>query len=248
MSDVRKRFYAVVRGKRPGIYRTWDGPAGAQAQVKGFPGALFKGFTTLSEAQHFLATASTPDHRPPPEGRTTPKPARPTPSTRGDIQVYTDGGCINNPGPGGWAAVVLDGGNRMEMSGGYRLTTNNRMELQACIQALRSIRKKVKIDVVTDSQYVANAVQKGWALRWRSRNWMRDRMHRAENSDLWAELLELLDHRDVTFHWVRGHAGNQENERCDELARRAALGMDLVPDEGYEKSRDEPDAGPALFD
>lgn len=238
MTGTRKRFYAVARGREPGIYRTWDGPLGAQAQVKGFAGAVFKGFATLEEAQRFIDTATVQERRPSPRQG---EPSHPHESPHNvDAFVYTDGGCIDNPGPGGWAAVILKGDTRTEICGGYRFTTNNRMELQACIQALRLLERGSRAAVYTDSQYVANGVEKGWARRWRSQNWMRDKVHRAENADLWAELLSLLDDRLISFHWVRGHAGNPENERCDELAKRAAMGVDLIVDEVYEKQRKVP--------
>jgi len=245
MTVGKKRYYAVARGRRPGIYTAWAGPDGAQAQVTGFAGAVFKGFSTYQDARLFLETGLTPGRRPAPNRRK-PLEQGEQPFPGKGTQIYTDGGCINNPGPGGWAAVILDGENRTEISGGYRLTTNNRMELQACIQALRCLGGGTEADLFTDSRYVANAVENGWALRWRSRNWMRDRMHRAENADLWGELLDLLEGREVSFHWVRGHAGNPENERCDKLARNAALGSDLMTDGGYEKGGNK--AGQGLWE
>jgi ribonuclease HI len=234
MTDRKKRFYAVVQGRRPGIYTEWDGFAGARVQVSGFAGAVFKGFSSLEEARRFMGAARTPLH-----GRGQVVTARnpdagPVPDA-GSIHVYTDGGCISNPGPGGWAAVIIDRTGRRELSGGVRYTTNNRMELKACIMALKSLDKGATVSLFTDSQYVANAVEKGWARKWRSRNWMRDKSHRAENPDLWAELLDLVEERRVRFHWVRGHAGNPENERCDELARSAAQRKDLPVDPGYER-------------
>jgi ribonuclease HI len=155
------------------------------------------------------------------------------------IHIYTDWGCIDNPGPGGFGAVIIEGDKRIEISGGYRLTTNNRMELKACIQALSTLKKSSQTVIFTDSQYVANAITKGWAVKWRSRNWMRDKTHKAINSDLWAELLKLLERHDVVFRWVRGHAGNPENERCDVLAGMAAQRTDLAPDTGYENALNE---------
>ena len=235
MAKSGKRYYAVVRGRRPGIYTSWEGPSGARDQVQGFAGAVFKGFSSRSEAEQFFGSAPVQERHTRPFGR---KPEHRHKPPQGDeIHIYTDGGCIDNPGPGGWAAVILEGDTRTEISGGYRFTTNNRMELQACIQAMKSLTKGAKAEIFTDSQYVANAVEKGWALGWRSRNWMRDKTHRAENADLWAELLGLLESHEVSFHWVRGHAGNPENERCDELARMAAMGRDLIVDEVYESSR-----------
>ncbi len=152
------------------------------------------------------------------------------------IHIYTDGGCLDNPGPGGYGAVIMEGDRRIELSGGYRLTTNNRMEIMACIKAIGTLKKNSQAVLFTDSKYVANAIEKGWALKWRSKNWMRDKNNRAVNSDLWAEMLMLLEHHDVVFRWVRGHAGNPENERCDVLAKKAAQGKDLEADSGYEKA------------
>ena len=232
MTKAGKRYYAVVKGRKPGIYTTWNGPSGAQVQVKGFPGAVFKGFASRPEAEQYFREPPAPERR---NRSLSQEPSRHERQLKDDeIHVYTDGGCINNPGPGGWAAVILKRNQREEISGGYRLTTNNRMELQACIQALRMLPKGSTATFFTDSQYVVNAVEKGWARGWRSRNWMRDKTHRAENADLWAELLGLLEDHRVSFQWVRGHAGNPENERCDELARSAATGRDLIVDEAYE--------------
>lgn len=237
MTGQKRRYYAVARGRRPGIYTAWEGPSGAKAQVKGFAGAVFKGFSSLQDAEHFLGNPPVPAGR----GRpVTPKPSRVPGQLKGEgIHLYTDGGCIDNPGPGGWAAVIVDGDARTEISGGYRFTTNNRMELRACIEGLKSIREGGRVTLFTDSQYVANAVEKGWAKKWRSQNWMRDRTHRAENADLWAELLDLLGPLEVSFRWIRGHSGIPENERCDELARAAASGEGLLVDAVYERSRKE---------
>jgi ribonuclease HI len=234
MTDRKKRFYAVVQGRRPGIYTEWDGPAGARVQVSGYTGAVYKGFSSLEEARRFMGTAQTPLQKTGQAAASVNRDSAPVPDEN-SIHVYTDGGCMNNPGPGGWAAVIIDRTGRRELSGGVRHTTNNRMELMACIMALKALEKGSTISLFTDSQYVANAVEKGWARRWRSRNWMRDKSHRAENPDLWAELLDLVEERRVRFHWVRGHAGNRENERCDELARAAAQRRDLPGDPGYER-------------
>lgn len=242
MSAGKKRYYAVVRGRRPGIYTAWEGHDGARAQVSGFAGAVYKGFATPDEARHFLATACS---RPPSPARAVraPRNDRLPLAREGYIHIYTDGGCIDNPGPGGWGAVIISGDERTEISGGYRLTTNNRMELTACIQALGTLGETRKVQLFTDSQYVANAVEKGWAKRWRDRGWMRDRSHRAENADLWAELLGIIERHQVTFHWVRGHAGNPENERCDVLAGEAARRQDLPRDTGYEQALKDRDTG-----
>jgi len=239
VSQGKKNFYAVFRGRVPGIYSRWFGHGGAQEQIEGFNGALYRGFVTIEEAREFMVhphysqTRKQSDH----EEHDTQGGERE--ETGPTIRIYTDGGCIDNPGPGGYGVVIIKDGKRVELSGGYRLTTNNRMELIACIQALRSLKKRSHTILFTDSQYVANAVQKGWAVKWRARHWMRDKTHKAINSDLWAELLGLLEKHDVVFRWVRGHAGNPENERCDMLAKKAAQGMNLQPDPGYEHAMKE---------
>ena len=149
------------------------------------------------------------------------------------VVIYTDGACSGNPGPGGYGAVLLSGGHRKELSGGFRLTTNNRMEMLAAIEALRSLKDRCAVKLHTDSQYVVNAIQQGWAKRWQANGWMRNKKEKAVNPDMWAQLLELCKQHDVEFIWVRGHAGNVENERCDELAVEAARQRNLPVDEGY---------------
>ena len=152
------------------------------------------------------------------------------------VMIYTDGGCIYNPGPGGYGVVLIYGRHRKEMSGGFRLTTNNRMELLAAITGLEALKRHCRVTIYSDSQYVVNAIEKGWAKRWRATDWWRNKEERAQNPDLWDRLLRLCESHDVTFVWVRGHAGNKENERCDELARAAATGAHLATDAIYEES------------
>lgn len=235
----KKKFYAVLQGKRPGIYTAWSGPGGAEEQVKGFGGAVYKGFASREDAEAFLKGLG---KRVPPRsiGRAHADEEDMWMPQGEFIAVFTDGGCINNPGPGGYGAIIIDGSSRKELSGGFRLTTNNRMELMACIVALRTLAKGSKAVLTTDSRYVVNGIEKGWARRWRSRNWMRDRTHRAENSDLWGKLLDLLEQHDVSFRWVRGHSGHPENERCDFLARSSALLPGLPEDTGYTEAMKEP--------
>ncbi len=153
------------------------------------------------------------------------------------VTIYTDGGCLGNPGPGGYGVVLISGPRRRELSGGFRKTTNNRMELLACVEALSALKFPCRASLRSDSQYVVNGIEKGWARRWRSRGWRRNKTDMAENIDLWARLLDLCDVHDVTFQWVRGHAGDPENERCDRLANAASAGADLRPDTPYETNR-----------
>jgi ribonuclease HI len=151
-----------------------------------------------------------------------------------NVTIYTDGGCMGNPGPGGYGTVLLYGGHRKELSGGYRLTTNNRMEIMAAIAGLQALKGRCMVALYTDSQYLANAIMKGWAKRWRANGWKRNKTDKALNPDLWQELLDLCDKHLITVIWIRGHAGTPENERCDGLSREAAQRPDLPPDRGYE--------------
>lgn len=151
------------------------------------------------------------------------------------ITIYTDGSCLNNPGPGGYGIVLIYGEHRKELSGGFRLTTNNRMEMMAAIVALQTLNQKCAVTLHSDSQYLINAITKGWAKRWQENGWQRNKKEKAVNPDLWEQLLTLCDQHEVTFRWVKGHAGNAENERCDRLAVQAAQGSELQVDVGYEQ-------------
>ncbi len=134
------------------------------------------------------------------------------------VEIYTDGACSGNPGPGGWGAILSYQGRERELSGGEEVTTNNRMELTGVIEALSCLKEPCRVTLFTDSRYVADAVEKGWAKKWRAAGWMRNRREPAQNPDLWEKLLGLLDTHEVSFVWVRGHAENEKNNRCDALA------------------------------
>ena len=149
------------------------------------------------------------------------------------IVIYTDGACTGNPGKGGYGAVIIDGDRRQELSGGYQLTTNNRMEMMAAIAALESLKSNSKVKLHSDSKYIVDAVIKGWAKKWQANGWRRNKKEMAKNPDLWQELLDLCKIHDVEFVWVKGHAGIRENERCDRLAVAAAHGSNLAVDRGY---------------
>ena len=151
-----------------------------------------------------------------------------------EVTIYTDGACLGNPGPGGYGAVLIHGDKRKELSGGYRRTTNNRMEIMGAIAALEALKKPCKVTLYSDSQYVVNAIEKGWAKRWRAKGWKRNDKEKAVNPDLWARLLDLCERYDVEFRWLRGHSGHVENERCDVLAVTAAKQPGLPKDPGYE--------------
>jgi ribonuclease HI len=153
------------------------------------------------------------------------------------VAIYTDGACLGNPGPGGYGVVLLYGDHRREISGGYRLTTNNRMEMMGAIVGLRALKTRCKVTLYSDSRYLVDTISKGWAERWKKNGWKRNKTDRAVNPDLWEELLELCSKHDVDFRWVPGHAGIPENERCDELSVEAASRKGLPPDLGYEQAR-----------
>ena len=134
------------------------------------------------------------------------------------IQIFTDGACSGNPGPGGWGAILRYKAHEKELSGGEAETTNNRMELTALIAALEQLKEPCEIDLCSDSQYVINGLQKGWAKGWRARGWKKADKSPALNSDLWARLLDLSEAHTIHYNWIKGHAGHPENERCDRLA------------------------------
>jgi len=152
-----------------------------------------------------------------------------------EIDLYSDGGAEPNPGKGGFGVIMSYKGKRKEFSKGFCLTTNNRMELSGVIFGLECLKTKSKVNVYTDSKYVINGIELGWAKKWRSKNWFRTKKKKAINHDLWAKLLDLIEQQEfVKFHWVKGHAGHLENERCDELANIGINSNELLEDEGYE--------------
>jgi ribonuclease HI len=138
-----------------------------------------------------------------------------------NVQIYTDGACSGNPGPGGWAAVLISGEHRLEISGYEPDTTNNRMELRSVIEALKALRHDCDVDLYSDSSYVVHAFTQHWIESWQRKNWMRTPKDPVLNQDLWKELISYTERHRVTFHLVKGHANNKENNRCDELATRA---------------------------
>lgn len=135
-----------------------------------------------------------------------------------NVEIFTDGACSGNPGPGGWGAILRYNGHEKELSGGEKNTTNNRMELTAVIEALGSLKEPCRVTVTTDSKYVSDGINQGWAICWQKNGWRKADKKPALNPDLWQKLLDLLDIHDVKIVWVKGHAGHPENERCDELA------------------------------
>jgi ribonuclease HI len=161
-----------------------------------------------------------------------------------EVIIYTDGACIDNPGPGGYGIVLKFGSYIKELSGGFRLPTNNRMEMMAAIVALGALKKKCAVTLYSDSQLLVDSIDKGWVYRWRKKGWKQGRKWR-RNADLWERLLALYDEHEVKFTWVRGHAGLVENEKADQLSMAAAWGRGLAVDQAYEAG--ETQIKPAAF-
>ena len=138
------------------------------------------------------------------------------------VQIFSDGACSGNPGPGGWGTILRFGEHEKELSGGEKSTTNNRMELTAVIKGLEALKEPCEVEFFTDSKYIIDSVTKGWAVKWKNNGWVKPDKKPALNPDLWERLLELLEIHRVTFNWVKGHAGHPENERCDRLAVAAS--------------------------
>jgi ribonuclease HI len=246
MAKKTKKYYIVVNGSKPGIYRQWHGPGGAAEQVENFPGAIYKGFYTREEAMEWLQgfdQAKLADLAPyllDQVGLRPPDPSLESPSAllkAGKVLIYTDGGAIDNPGPGGYGVVLRSKGHRKELSGGYRWTTNNRMELLACIEGLKILKRGCSVVLFSDSKYVVDGMTKGWAERWQTSGWTLSTGQPVKNADLWQQLLALCQKHRVEFRWVRGHSGNPDNERCDQLATAAAQRQDLAVDVIYEKAQ-----------
>ena len=152
-----------------------------------------------------------------------------------NILIYTDGACDPNPGgPGGYGVVLNYNGKKRELSGGFRATTNNRMEICAAVKALEILKEPCQVTLYSDSKYLVNTMNEGWAKRWKENDWRRNKQERAVNVDLWESLLALCEMHQVTFVWIEGHAGHPENERCDYLSTFALKNDNLPDDIGYE--------------
>jgi ribonuclease HI len=148
------------------------------------------------------------------------------------VQLFTDGSCLGNPGPGGYGVVMKYQQHSKELSQGYQTTTNNRMELLAAIKGLESLKEGCIVDLTTDSQYVRKGITE-WLQGWKKKGWKTASKKPVKNKDLWQQLDTVTQKHQVSWHWVKGHAGHPENERCDDLARTAAEGTNLLVDEGY---------------
>jgi ribonuclease HI len=162
------------------------------------------------------------------------------------VKIYTDGGCDPNPGAGGYGVVLVHPKKRAEASGGFRKTTNNRMEIFAVIAGLELLKRPCKVTLFSDSQYVVESMTNGWVKSWKRKRWWRSKTDPVPNADLWERLLALCETHRVAFRWVRGHAGHAENERCDQLAMVALRGANLRVDGGYEKQAAQ-ETGPRIL-
>ncbi|NVK25253.1 MAG: ribonuclease HI [Gammaproteobacteria bacterium] len=149
------------------------------------------------------------------------------------VQLFTDGSCLGNPGPGGYGALLVYGTNKKELSKGYKKTTNNRMEMMAVIQGLKALKQPCSVELTTDSTYVKDGITK-WIFNWKKNGWKTAAKKPVKNADLWQQLDDEVNRHQVNWHWVKGHSGHPENELVDDLARAAAESGDLIEDVGFE--------------
>ena len=165
-----------------------------------------------------------------------------------EVEIFTDGACRGNPGPGGYGVVLTSGEHRRELSAGFARTTNNRMELLAAIAGLEGLKEPCRVCLCSDSKYLINAMTRGWLRKWKGLGWRRGPGQRLRNEDLWKRLDTACREHEMHWQWVKGHSGHSENECCDALAVEAAEGSDLPPDEGYLNEEQLAGDPPGLFD
>lgn len=243
----KKQYYVVVKGRAPGLYKSWFGDDGAEKQIAGYPQALYKGFFTLEQATAWLRELGAEklrtyapnlllylENAP---AKSSDDPVQ-TLLDQGKVVIYTDGSALGNPGKGGYGAVIRAGKQVTELSAGYFETTNNRMELMACIVALKSLKARSDVVIFSDSKYIVDAINKGSAERWRANRWLKRDRKTIANVDLWKKLLGLTDQHKVEFRWIKGHFIDKNNERCDQLAKNAAQSKNLKHDLGYVNNDD----------
>lgn len=210
-----KKIYAVKSGRKTGLFATWDE---CKAQVTNFKGAVYKGFMTKDEAEAWLDGEKNSD-----------APTQLNLNVQTEFVVFSDGSCLKNQdsgdSPGGYASFILkmpEENLLQTISGGESATTNNRMELSGVLNALKILPEKSSVAVFTDSRYIQQAFEKNWLANWKKRNWITTSGTPVKNQDLWHALDEEIQKRDVKFFWLKGHAGNDWNERCDKLAKKEA--------------------------
>lgn len=218
-------FYAVAVGvNAPCVVNSW---AECEKLVNGFPNAMFKGFWSEDAANQWLKNPQYEYKNPISQPNTNRLSASQLPMFENrftlhpelrTVYMYTDGACRKNPGAGGWACILKYGEHEKILSGGEPETTNNRMELMAVLQGLMALKEDVNLIITTDSKYVADGIEKGWAKNWKRHMWMKCDGTEVPNADLWDDLLCMLDGHNYVFEWVKGHDGHPENERCDKLA------------------------------
>lgn len=233
------------------MYRKWFGVGETAEQVEGFPEAVYKSFYTREEAINWLKEFPIETVI-----KLAPNLIEYLDEKTGDssltlaetiaellksekVVIFTDGSANPNPGVGGYGVILKFKEYVKELSGGFCKTTNNRMEIVACVEGLRALKQKSEVVIFSDSQYVVNSISKGWAKKWQTQGWMRNDKERAESPDLWAQLLELCNQHNVEFQWIKGHNGTKENERCDQLAMEATQKKNLPADIGFENGKSE---------
>ena len=230
------KYYAVVRGYTPGIYETWDE---TQRQVSGYPNARYKSFKTFKDADDWFNTeVSLPDSSSAKQKSINTQAKSKTIDTSKryhEVTIYSDGSASGNPGRGGYGVIIFKDGLKYEYSGGFKRTTNNRMELMGCIAGLEKLTDKSDVGIKTDSMYVVNSSNKGLVYDWKSNGWKKSNGKPAENIDLWERLIDLCSYHTVRFYYVKGHSGNRYNEECDKLSKNASSYNHLSEDTGYVK-------------
>ena len=244
MTKARKQYYVVVHGRQPGFYTEWLGENGASKQVEGFTDAIYKGFYNKEDASQWLREFSE-------ETLQTYAPnlldlvdyTVPIQVVDGDVEllkedkvvIHTDGCALGNPGPGGYAVILRYKDRQKEISGGVQETTNNRMELMACIEGLRALKQKSTVVVFSDSKYLVDSINNKWIYKWRNEHWVKSRNRKVLNADLWKTLLDLIGQHEIEFRWIRGHNIDKSNQRCDFLAREVADKSNLSVDTGFDR-------------
>jgi ribonuclease HI len=242
MSKAKKQYYVVVHGRKPGLYAEWFGDNGAANQVGDFPEAIYKGFYSKEDALQWLREFSVETlQKYAPNLLDLVDYSVPVQVVDEDIELlkdgkvimHTDGSTLGNPGAGGYATILRFKDKEKEISGGFQSTTNNRMELLACIEGLKALKQKCSVIVFSDSKYLVDSMSNGWVIKWRNNNWIKKDGHKVLNSDLWKILLEFVEQNDVEFKWIRSHNIDKSNQRCDFLAKEASKKLNLKIDDGF---------------